>query len=307
MFDHICIESSCFNAVSLRYGCCSDYMMVMLNDITGWLKQQDIPYFITYGTLLGTQRKSHWIRNLQPHFEQSWTAQRCCEREGYFTMDSGRLQASSWSHFQCQQMSVKAIWGGHGHCGGSFILAKTPARFGGEALTSMERCTIDQLLSFLVGISYPCSTAQHVAGSWIFWWATIPFWRGPMGGEGLARVVTASQSQDWQIDQYITSRNISSRFLLFLHVFACFCYHRHRIIIGRFSLDCLGEGIARLCWLGGVCNFYCWWEWCSAFWCTATHCELPSFCNRHGLQMSRCDKCAWGRKAIALVGQRTFT
>jgi len=33
-------------------------MMVMLNDITGWLKQQDIPYFITYGTLLGTQKRS---------------------------------------------------------------------------------------------------------------------------------------------------------------------------------------------------------------------------------------------------------
>ena len=27
--------------------------MVMLNDITSWLKEQDIPYFITYGTLLG--------------------------------------------------------------------------------------------------------------------------------------------------------------------------------------------------------------------------------------------------------------
>ncbi|CAL1149909.1 unnamed protein product [Cladocopium goreaui] len=40
-----------------RYGCCSDYMMVMLNDITSWLKEQDIPYFITYGTLLGAVRE----------------------------------------------------------------------------------------------------------------------------------------------------------------------------------------------------------------------------------------------------------
>ena len=33
-------------------------MMVMLNDITSWLKEQDIPYFITYGTLLGARSKA---------------------------------------------------------------------------------------------------------------------------------------------------------------------------------------------------------------------------------------------------------
>jgi len=73
MFDHVCIPSSCFNAVSLRYGCCSDYMMVMLNDITGWLKQQDIPYFITYGTLLGTQKRSlDWFGISLASFSLTW-------------------------------------------------------------------------------------------------------------------------------------------------------------------------------------------------------------------------------------------
>lgn len=38
-----------------RYGCCSDYMLVMLTDITDWLRQEQIPYFITYGTLLGAE------------------------------------------------------------------------------------------------------------------------------------------------------------------------------------------------------------------------------------------------------------
>ena len=28
-------------------------MLLMLADVTGWLYEQNIPYFITYGTLLG--------------------------------------------------------------------------------------------------------------------------------------------------------------------------------------------------------------------------------------------------------------
>ncbi|CAE7215524.1 ADO2 [Symbiodinium sp. CCMP2592] len=39
------------------YGCCSDYMLLMLTDVTGWLHEQNIPYFITYGTLLGAVRE----------------------------------------------------------------------------------------------------------------------------------------------------------------------------------------------------------------------------------------------------------
>ncbi|CAE7336360.1 ADO2 [Symbiodinium natans] len=39
------------------YGCCSDYMLLMLADVTGWLHEQGIPYFITYGTLLGAVRE----------------------------------------------------------------------------------------------------------------------------------------------------------------------------------------------------------------------------------------------------------
>jgi len=48
---------------SLRtpYGCCSDYMLLMLKDITEWLDQQHIPYFITYGTLLGAVRENDII------------------------------------------------------------------------------------------------------------------------------------------------------------------------------------------------------------------------------------------------------
>jgi hypothetical protein len=48
---------------SLRtpYGCCSDYMLLMLKDITEWLDQHDIPYFITYGTLLGAVRENDII------------------------------------------------------------------------------------------------------------------------------------------------------------------------------------------------------------------------------------------------------
>jgi hypothetical protein len=38
------------------YGCCNDYMLIMLRDVTEWLDQQKIPYFVTYGTLLGAVR-----------------------------------------------------------------------------------------------------------------------------------------------------------------------------------------------------------------------------------------------------------
>eukprot|EP00913_Durusdinium_trenchii_P013070 g12270.t1 len=56
------------------YGCCSDYMLVMLNDITGWLKQQGIPYFITYGTLLGALRQSDilpWTQDMDIVIDRS--------------------------------------------------------------------------------------------------------------------------------------------------------------------------------------------------------------------------------------------
>eukprot|EP00929_Paragymnodinium_shiwhaense_P018433 TRINITY_DN12907_c0_g1_i1.p1 TRINITY_DN12907_c0_g1~~TRINITY_DN12907_c0_g1_i1.p1 ORF type:complete len:1272 (+),score=255.53 TRINITY_DN12907_c0_g1_i1:90-3905(+) len=39
------------------YGCCSDYMLLMLADVTEWLDRNDIPYFITYGTLIGALRE----------------------------------------------------------------------------------------------------------------------------------------------------------------------------------------------------------------------------------------------------------
>jgi len=39
------------------FGCCSDYMLLMLRDVTEWLDQQQIPYYITYGTLLGALRE----------------------------------------------------------------------------------------------------------------------------------------------------------------------------------------------------------------------------------------------------------
>uniref|UniRef100_A0A7S0A4F6 LicD/FKTN/FKRP nucleotidyltransferase domain-containing protein n=1 Tax=Pyrodinium bahamense TaxID=73915 RepID=A0A7S0A4F6_9DINO len=43
-------------SLTTPFGCCSDYMLLMLGDVTEWLVQQNIPYFITYGTLLGALR-----------------------------------------------------------------------------------------------------------------------------------------------------------------------------------------------------------------------------------------------------------
>lgn len=37
--------------------------MVMLSDITGWLRQQEIPYFITYGTLLGAKSTARDVQH----------------------------------------------------------------------------------------------------------------------------------------------------------------------------------------------------------------------------------------------------
>jgi len=53
--------SSSGRSLSTPYGCCSDYMMLMLKDVTDWLDQQEIPYFITYGTLLGAVRENDII------------------------------------------------------------------------------------------------------------------------------------------------------------------------------------------------------------------------------------------------------
>lgn len=53
-----CRNSARPRSWSTPYGCCSDYMMLMLVDVTGWLDQQKIPYFITYGTLLGALREN---------------------------------------------------------------------------------------------------------------------------------------------------------------------------------------------------------------------------------------------------------
>jgi len=68
-----CLGAS--RSLTSPYGCCSDYMMVMLNDITGWLKQQDIPYFITYGTLLGAVREKDilpWTQDMDIVVDRSF-------------------------------------------------------------------------------------------------------------------------------------------------------------------------------------------------------------------------------------------
>lgn len=44
-------------SLSSPHGCCSDYMLMMLTDVTEWLSRQGIPYFVTYGTLLGALRE----------------------------------------------------------------------------------------------------------------------------------------------------------------------------------------------------------------------------------------------------------
>ena len=38
-------------------------MMLMLADVTGWLHEQNIPYFITYGTLLGAELWAVLVRS----------------------------------------------------------------------------------------------------------------------------------------------------------------------------------------------------------------------------------------------------
>merc|ERR1719277_363157 len=43
--------------IASPYGCCSDYMLLMLRDVAEWLDQEGIPYYITYGTLLGALRE----------------------------------------------------------------------------------------------------------------------------------------------------------------------------------------------------------------------------------------------------------
>jgi len=43
-------------SLTTPYGCCSDYMLIMLSDVTEWLGKHQIPYFVTYGTLLGALR-----------------------------------------------------------------------------------------------------------------------------------------------------------------------------------------------------------------------------------------------------------
>ena len=54
-------------------------MMVMLNDITSWLKEQDIPYFITYGTLLGAQSKD--LNDFGDLWQTCWNS-RCVPAQG---------------------------------------------------------------------------------------------------------------------------------------------------------------------------------------------------------------------------------
>merc|ERR1711935_736486 len=48
-------------SLTTPYGCCSDYMLLMLKDVTEYLDQHQIPYFITYGTLLGALRENDII------------------------------------------------------------------------------------------------------------------------------------------------------------------------------------------------------------------------------------------------------
>ena len=57
-FCHFPCPSCRQGLTAWRYGCCSDYMLLMLTDVTGWLHEQNIPYFITYGTLLGAPQSS---------------------------------------------------------------------------------------------------------------------------------------------------------------------------------------------------------------------------------------------------------
>lgn len=96
------------------HGCCSDYMMIILTDVTGWLREQGIPYFITYSTLLGALREGDmlsWTQDADIVVDRTYwpQLQRGLENADFF---GGRKYLFSVDQWEERVSRVCADWEG---------------------------------------------------------------------------------------------------------------------------------------------------------------------------------------------------
>lgn len=96
------------------YGCCNDYMLLMLGDVADYLKKNDIPYFIAYGTLLGAVRENDimpWTQDMDLVVDRShWPKlQRGLEAAEFF---GGRRYLFGVDQWEERVSRVCADWEG---------------------------------------------------------------------------------------------------------------------------------------------------------------------------------------------------
>ncbi|CAK0903762.1 unnamed protein product [Prorocentrum cordatum] len=101
-------------SLATPYGCCSDYMLLMLTDVTEWLTAQQIPYFVTYGTLLGALRDNDilpWTQDVDIVVDRShWPQlQRGLEAADFF---GGRRYMFGVDQWEERVSRVCADWEG---------------------------------------------------------------------------------------------------------------------------------------------------------------------------------------------------
>lgn len=106
--------SSAPRSLLTPYGCCSDYMLIMLSDVAGWLESHNIPYFVTYGTLLGAVREGDilpWTQDMDLVVDRShWVQlQRGLEGADFF---GGRRYAFGVDQWEERVSRVCADWEG---------------------------------------------------------------------------------------------------------------------------------------------------------------------------------------------------
>eukprot|EP00931_Biecheleriopsis_adriatica_P105533 TRINITY_DN80097_c0_g1_i1.p1 TRINITY_DN80097_c0_g1~~TRINITY_DN80097_c0_g1_i1.p1 ORF type:complete len:1213 (+),score=251.50 TRINITY_DN80097_c0_g1_i1:167-3640(+) len=101
-------------SLTTPYGCCSDYMLLMITDVTDWLAKQEIPYFITYGTLLGAARQNDilpWTQDMDIVVDRSYwpRLQRGLEAAEFF---GGRRYLFGVDQWEERVSRVCADWEG---------------------------------------------------------------------------------------------------------------------------------------------------------------------------------------------------